>query len=161
MGAMDVIDDLGEFAVVESARIVFHELFEPILVQLFVLHMEIFVFLHVSLVFESELASWSVAVEMGGVLTLERAIGCFAVILPPESEEPFPLDCIVFSVVIKVHLDVAGGYVDLVTGFSVNAMIMSLFFVVLTPRELLRAVVHWGHPPESILECLIHFLVPF
>ena len=73
----------------------------------------------------------------------------------------FPLNCIVFSVIIKMHLYITGGYVDFVTSFSVNTMIMRLFLVMLTTRKLFWTVIHWCDPSEPIFECFIHFLMPF
>ena len=48
----------------------------------------------------------------------------------------FPLNCIVFSVIIKMHLYITGRYVDFVASFRVNTMVMRLFFVMLTTRKL-------------------------
>lgn len=130
------------------------------LVELFVFHVKVLVFLHVSLVFESELAPLPAAVEVGGVLALEGAVGRLAVVLAPEPVEPLPLDGVVLAVVVEVHLDVAGGDVDLVAGVGVDAVVVGLLLVVRARGELLRAVVHRGHPPEAVLEGFVHFLVP-
>ena len=130
------------------------------LVELFVLHVKVLVFLHVGLVLEGELAALPAAVEMGGVLALEGAVGRLAVVLPPEPVEPLPLDGVVFAVVVEVHLDVGGGDVDLVAGVGVDAVVVGLLLVVRARRELLGAVVHRGHTPKAVLEGLVHFLVP-
>ena len=86
----------------------FNELLEPVLVQLFVFHVEVFVLFHVGLVLEGELTALSAAVEVGGVLALEGAVRGLAVVLPPEPVEPLPLDGVVLPVVVEVHLDVGG-----------------------------------------------------
>ena len=75
-------------------------------------------------------------------------------------EETLPLDSIVFSVVVEVHLDVARADVALVTGVRVYAMVMGLLLVVLAARELVGTVIHGGDPPEPVLEGLVHLLVP-
>ena len=82
--AVDVVDGLGEPAGVEPALVVLHELFEAILVQLFVFHVEVLVLLHVGLVFEREVAPAPVAVEVGRLLVTEGTVGCGAVFLSAE-----------------------------------------------------------------------------
>ena len=46
------------------------------------------------------------------------------------------LNCIVFPVVIKVHLYITGGNINFVTTIRMNAVVVSLFFVVVTTRKL-------------------------
>lgn len=113
--AMDVIDSLGKAAVVISTRVLFHKLFEAILVELFIFHVEILVLFHISFVLEGELAATSIAMEMGGFLSAKGAVVCGTIFATSESEEAFALDSIVFPMVIEVHLDVRSGDVHLVT----------------------------------------------
>ena len=82
--AVDVVDCLGEPAGVEAALVIFHEFFEAVLVQLLVLHVKVFVLLHVRLVLEGEVAPAPVAVKVSRLLVSEGAIGCGAVFLATE-----------------------------------------------------------------------------
>ena len=72
--AVDVIDCLGESAVVIAARILFHELFKAILVQLFIFHVKVLVLFHVSFVFKGELTTGAVTMKVRGFLTAEWTI---------------------------------------------------------------------------------------
>ena len=71
---VDMIDRFGKSAIFISAGILFHELFKAIFVQLFVLHVEILVFFHVSFVFECELTTGSITMKVRGFLTAERTV---------------------------------------------------------------------------------------
>ena len=82
--AVDVVDLLGEAAVVEAALVVLHELLEAVLVQLLVLHVEVLVLLHVTLVLEDEVAAAAVAVEVGCLGLAEGAVRSVAVLLTTE-----------------------------------------------------------------------------
>lgn len=113
--AMDMIDRFGEPTIIISARILFHKLFEAVLVQLFVFHMEILVLLHVCLVLEGELASTSIAMEMSGFLASKRTIMSGTIFATSKAKKAFTLDGIVFAMIIEVHLDVRSGDVHLVT----------------------------------------------
>lgn len=113
--AVNMIDSLGESAVVKSARVLFHKLFESVLVELLVFHVEILVFLHIGLVLEGKLAATSIAMEMGGFLAAKGAVVRSTIFAASESEESLALDGIVFPMVIKVHLNVRSGDVHLVT----------------------------------------------
>lgn len=106
--AVDVVDGLGEPAVVMATWILFHKLLEAVLVELFVLHMEILVLLHVSLVFEGELAAGAIAMKVRGFLASKWAIVSIAVLAASEPHETLPLDGIVLPVVVEVHLDIRG-----------------------------------------------------
>lgn len=112
---MNMVDSLGKATVVEATRILLHKLFETVLVELFVFHMKVFVFLHIGLVFESELASGSVAVEVGGFLASEGTLWTGAVLAASKPEKSFTLNGIIFPMIIKVHLDIGSGNVDFVT----------------------------------------------
>jgi len=63
--------------------------------------------------------------------------------------------------VIKVHLNVAGGDVDLVAALGLDTVVMSLLLVVLTTGKSVGAVVHRRDATESVLEGFVHLLVPF
>ena len=60
--------------------------------------------LHVGLVFEGELTTRSVAVEMGSLLASERAMGTGTVLAASKPEKSFPLDGVIFAMIVKVHL---------------------------------------------------------
>ena len=79
------------------------------------------------------------------------------IILP---EKSFSLNCIVLSVVVEVHLDVAGRDVDLVAALRLDAVVVGLLLVVLTSGEVVGAVVGRGDATEAVLEGLFHLLVP-
>ena len=81
---MDMIDGFGKSAIVVAARVLFHKLFETVFVQLLVFHVKVFVLFHVSFVLERELATRSIAMEMGGFLRAEWAIVCCTVFAPSE-----------------------------------------------------------------------------
>ena len=72
--AVDVIDLLGEPALLEATVVVFHKLLESVLVQLFVLHVKVLVLLHVGLVLEDELTGAPIAVKVRGLLVSVRAV---------------------------------------------------------------------------------------
>ncbi len=112
---MNMVDSLGKSTIFIATRILLHKLFKPILVELFVFHMKVLVLLHIGLVFESELASGSVTVEVGGFLASEGALWTAAVLATSKPEKSFTLNGIIFSMIIKVHLDVGGRNVDFVT----------------------------------------------
>ena len=79
--AVDVVDLLGEAAVVEAALVVLHELLEAVLVQLLVLHVEVLVLLHVRLVLENVATAAAIAVKVGRLLIAKRAVLCVAIFL--------------------------------------------------------------------------------
>lgn len=103
---MDVIDSLGKATVVVSTRILLHELFESVLVELLVLHVKVLVLLHVGLVLEGELASRAITVKMCRLLSAEWTIMRGAIFAASKPEEAFALNGVVFAVIIEVHLDV-------------------------------------------------------
>ena len=79
--AVDVVDLLGEAAVVEAALVVLHELLEAVLVELLVLHVEVLVLLHVRLVLENVATAAAIAVKVGRLLIAKRAVLCVAIFL--------------------------------------------------------------------------------
>ena len=158
--AVNVIDRLGEPATGEAAIVVLHELPESVLVELLVLHVEVFVLFHVGLILEGEVAAAPVAMEMRRFLSAKRTIIRLAVFHASKSEESLPLNQIVFAVIVEVHLDVAGGDVALVAVLGGDAVIVRLLLIVLTVGKLIRAIVHRGHATESVFEGVVHFLMP-
>ena len=58
----------------EPTRIILHEFLESIFIQLFVLHVKILMFFHIGFVFKRELATRSIAMEMGRFLSLEWTV---------------------------------------------------------------------------------------
>ena len=75
-------------------------------------------------------------------------------------EKSFSLNCIVFAVIVEVHLDVARRDVHLVAALGLDAVVVSLLLVVLAVGEVVRAVVRGGDSTESVLERFLHLLVP-
>ena len=65
----------------KTAWVILHKLFEPIFVQLFIFHVKVFVFFHISFVFKCKLTSRSIAVEVSCFLTLEWAVRRAAIFL--------------------------------------------------------------------------------
>lgn len=112
---MNMVDSLGKATVVEATWVLLHKLFETVLVELFVFHMKVLVLFHIGLVFKSELASRSVTVEVGGFLASKRTLWTTAVLAASKPEKSFTLNSIIFSMIIKVHLDIRGRNVDFVT----------------------------------------------
>ena len=70
----------------KSAWIVFHELFKPIFVKLLIFHVKILMFFHIGFVFKRELATRSIAMEMGRFLSLEWAVRRTAILLATKSK---------------------------------------------------------------------------
>ena len=101
-----VIDSLGKATIIIAAWVLLHELFETVFVKLLIFHVEILVFLHVGLVFESKLTGGPVAVEVGGLLASKGAMGAGAVLAASKPEKSLALDGIVLAMVVEVHLDV-------------------------------------------------------
>ena len=65
----------------KPTRIILHEFLKSIFIQLFVLHVKILMFFHIGFVFKRELATRSIAMEMGRFLSLERAVRRAAILL--------------------------------------------------------------------------------
>ena len=112
---MNMVDSLGKATVVKATWVLLHKFFETVLVELFVFHMKVLVLFHIGLVFKSELASRSVTVEVGGFLASKRTLWTTAVFAASKPEKSFTLNSIIFSMIIKVHLDIRGRNVDFVT----------------------------------------------
>lgn len=68
---------------------------------------------HISLILEGVSASRSPAVEVGGSLPPEGAVGGGAPLRSPKPLEALLEDCGVFAVVVRVHLHIRRGDVDL------------------------------------------------
>ena len=85
------------------------------------------------------------ACQTGQIDTSVETVCRVAVLGTPEPEEAFPLDCVVFPMVVEVHLNVRGADVHLedehesgeerrrfylVTTLTLDAVVVSLLFVV-------------------------------
>ena len=101
---MNVVDGLIETAVIKSARILFHKFLKAVFVQLFVFHVKILVLFHVGFVLESKLTTRSIAMEMRRFLPPKGAIVSGAIFASTKPQKAFPLNGIVLSVIIEVHL---------------------------------------------------------
>ena len=62
--------------------------------------------LHVGLVFEGELTTGSVAMEVGSLLASERAMGTGTILAASKPEKSLTLNGVIFSMVVEVHLDI-------------------------------------------------------
>ena len=115
---------------------------------------------HVCLVLECVLTRRPIAVEMSRSLTSVQTVRRMTIFGTSKTKKPFPLDGIVFPVVIEMHLNIRCAYVNLVTTIALDAVVMGLFLVVGTILELIATVVHRRNSSKAIFECLIHFLMP-
>jgi len=127
--AVDVIVTSGEFTTQEPAWFMFHKLLEPIFVQLLIFHVVVFVLFHICLVLEGKLTRRPIAMEMSRSLTSVQTVRRMTIFGTSKTEKSFPLDGIVFPVVIEVHLNIGCAYVNLVTALTLDAVVMGLFLV--------------------------------
>lgn len=95
---------------------------------------------HIGLVLEREPAARSSAVKVRRSLPEERAIGRPALLSCPVSLETLLDDCRVLPVVVGVHLDVGGRYVNFITALF-DTVIVSLFLVVCAVGVSIRTVI--------------------
>ena len=65
----------------KPAWIILHEFLKTVFIQLFIFHVKILMFFHVGFVFKRELATRSIAMEMGRFLSLEWAVRRAAILL--------------------------------------------------------------------------------
>ena len=57
----------------KPTRIILHEFLESVFIQLFIFHVKILMLFHIGFIFKRELATRSIAMEMGRFLSLEWA----------------------------------------------------------------------------------------
>lgn len=114
---------------------------------------------HIALVFEGEPAAGPPAVEMRRPLAEEGAVTCAALLRRPVPLETLLDDGGVLSVVVRVHLHVRRGYVDLVASLF-DAVVVRLLLVVRAIGEPVAAVVQGAVTHEAVLEGLVALLVP-